>query len=79
MIIYTCPQCGGDLRAVQLTCNPPINQLVCHQCGWQYEEPREDMIRIPFPIGANNIAYHIGGWTIEDIARQKGGNDADTV
>ena len=57
MIIYTCPQCGGDLREIMLPSNPPIHQQVCPQCGWQHEE-RESVIRIPFSeqINANLIS-----------------------
>lgn len=51
MLIYTCPNCGGDLHDIMLACNPPIHQKVCHNCGWSYEDPREEVIRVPF----NNI------------------------
>lgn len=47
-IIYTCPNCGGDLQEIVLTSNPPQNKKVCHQCGWSYTEPREYTVKVPF-------------------------------
>ena len=48
-IIYTCPQCEGDLQELVLTCNPPIYQYICYKCGWKREGEKRTTIRIPFP------------------------------
>ena len=63
MIIMTCPQCGSDLEIQVLTCLPPINKMVCHSCGWSYEE-REDVIRIPYTVKKNNVVDLGNGWSI---------------
>lgn len=47
-IIYTCPNCGGDLSEIMIATNPPIYTKVCHNCGWSVEEPRESIVRIPY-------------------------------
>lgn len=47
-IIYTCPNCGGDLSEIMIATNPPIYTKVCHNCGWSVEEPRENVVRIPY-------------------------------
>lgn len=52
--VYTCPQCGHDLRLTQLTSNPPINEYHCFNCGWFYQEKRDETIRIPFTILKEN-------------------------
>lgn len=48
-VIYTCPICGKDLRCVMLTSNPPQTRYECPACGWSFNEPRSDVMRIPFP------------------------------
>lgn len=47
-IIYTCPECGGDLWNICITTNPPIEYKQCQQCGWTSDEKREEIIRIPY-------------------------------
>ena len=47
-IIYTCPNCGGDLSEIMVATNPPIYTKVCHNCGWSVEELREKVVRIPY-------------------------------
>ena len=47
MIIYTCPECGKDLKGILFTTYPPTNVYRC-LCGWNHEE-RENVRRIPFP------------------------------
>ena len=64
-IIYTCPQCGGDLVAVQLTCNPPINRMECPKCGWSHEEDRDmSVVRIPYTEKKDNVVDLGGNWFI---------------
>lgn len=53
MIIYTCPECGHDLMNEVLTCNPPIHEYYCPNCGWRHHD-REEVVRIPF--GGNGLA-----------------------
>ena len=56
--VYTCPNCGNDLRLTMLTCNPPINKYECYKCGWSYEDKRDETIRIPFSkIKNNTVSY----------------------
>lgn len=52
-IIYTCPICGGDLRCVALTSNPPQIRYEC-LCGWSYTEPKDNVVKIPFPNAVNS-------------------------
>ena len=62
-IIYTCPRCGHDLREVMLTCDPPINRKECFNCGWFHEDPRDDVVRIPFSEKKDNVVdYGNGLW-----------------
>ena len=46
-IIYTCPECGADLREEVLLRNPPITKMICDNCGWGSEED-EYIVRIPY-------------------------------
>ena len=48
MIVYTCPQCGGDLIAFVITTLPPITGQKCTRCSWRLEEPQKEIVRIPF-------------------------------
>lgn len=49
MIIYTCPECGGDLMNLVLTSHPPIPEKYCMRCGWRWVGHRPDTItRVPF-------------------------------
>lgn len=53
MLIYTCPRCGRDLQAIVYATYPPISGYICTHCGWQHEDPREDINaikRVPFPV-----------------------------
>ena len=52
--IYTCPRCGHDLRLLQLTSNPPIDEYHCFNCDWFYQKKRNDVIRIPFIVQKEN-------------------------
>ena len=54
MCIYTCPRCGSDLRLIQLTRMPPIDEYHCFNCDWFYQKEKDDIIRIPFIIQNNN-------------------------
>ena len=48
-VIYTCPQCGADIQEQVIATMPPINRKVCLNCGWSYEEPRDDRVmRVQF-------------------------------
>ena len=54
MIIYTCPECGHDLKSEVLTCNPPIHKDYCPSCGWSHSHSeQEEVVRIPF--GGNSL------------------------
>lgn len=65
-IIYTCPECGSDLRHVLLTSNPPKHQKLCPSCGWYSEIEDETIVRIPY--GGNKTSqkktYLGDGWVI---------------
>lgn len=61
-IIYTCPNCGGDLQEEMLTCDPPIHKKVCHNCGWSHEDPREEVVRIPYVEPKKNVVDFGNGW-----------------
>lgn len=52
MIIYTCPECGGDLDEIVLTSNPPIYKKRCPMCGWE-ESKMGEVIRIPYQQSQN--------------------------
>ena len=54
MIIYTCPKCGHDLMHEILTCNPPIHNNYCSNCGWSHRST-EEIIRVPFSDNNNAI------------------------
>ena len=47
MIVFTCPECGGDLRYSDICTYPPIHVAECPVCGWR-EEKRENIKRIPY-------------------------------
>ena len=47
-VIYTCPQCGGDLHEVCLPVNPPKYKVQCFACGWSDNTKEEKVIRIPY-------------------------------
>lgn len=55
-IVYTCPICGQDLKCVMLPSDPPQTRYECWNCGWSFDEPRPDIVRIPYP-DVNN-AWH---------------------
>lgn len=65
-IIYTCPECGGDLQHVLLTSDPPKHQEMCISCGWSSEVEDEVVVRIPY--GGNKTSqkktYLGDGWVI---------------
>ena len=48
MIIFTCPECGGDLEPFVLTSNPPICKMRCRICGWEGSNDIPETIRIPY-------------------------------
>lgn len=49
MIIYTCPNCGGDLREVVLASYPPQYKVYCPKCNWEnIEEKRDEIVRVPY-------------------------------
>ena len=52
-VVYTCPNCGGDLQIECICTNPPQYRMTCFKCGWVEEEAQEDTIRIPY-IPRNN-------------------------
>ena len=64
MIIYTCPECGGDLDGIVLTSNPPIYKMRCRICGWEVNEGVQT-IRMPYqsqnsfvPQACRNCSNH---------------------
>lgn len=48
MIIYTCPNCGHDLRESVIATYPPIYRKECPNCNWSWESGPEPIKRIPF-------------------------------
>lgn len=46
--IYICPECGNDLVDVMVATNPPIQRKQCFNCGWNWEDERDEVVRIPF-------------------------------
>ena len=48
IIIETCPKCGHDLMDEVICTYLPIPRKVCHNCGWNWEGKREEVIRVPF-------------------------------
>ena len=75
-IIYTCPECGGDLQEQILTSYPPIRKVVCHQCGWSYEYPRDDAVRIPFIYPVDD-SYNKNGFFTASNCEHCGNNPAN--
>ena len=49
-IIYTCPECGGDLEETVLTSLPPQYHFSCRKCGWSHTKKSKcpEPKRIPF-------------------------------
>lgn len=43
MIIYICPECGGDLVDYVITTYPPIQAKKCLRCGWRWESQTTPM------------------------------------
>ena len=53
MIIYTCPECGGDLVDYVITTYPPIQAKKCLRCGFRWESKTTPVCRIRFdPLDA---------------------------
>lgn len=51
MIVYICPECGGDLQEMVLDSYPPIYKKECLKCGWSYSLINgEEIIKIPYPL-----------------------------
>lgn len=48
-VVYTCPDCGGDLIPYVYTTIPPIHAWVCHECGWRHVEESQKFAKVPFP------------------------------
>jgi len=50
-IIYTCPDCGGDLEEMVETRPPYNHRMVCNNCNWvsrKLNSFAEKVIRIPY-------------------------------
>lgn len=51
MIIYTCPNCGGDLQEIMLASLPPQFKKECPNCGWSHiDSMSEQIIKIPYGL-----------------------------
>lgn len=48
MVIYTCPECGGDLVDYVITTYPPISAKKCLNCDWRWEDKMDVIKRVPF-------------------------------
>ena len=58
-IFYTCPKCGGDLRSMILTSNPPIEVKRCDNCGWEHQEQqRITIVRTPYNPEVTDVVNH---------------------
>ena len=53
MLVYICPECGGDLQEVVLASNPPQIKKYCSKCGWSYIE-NEEIYRVPYQVSDNS-------------------------
>ena len=62
MKIETCPVCGHNLLNIITTTYPEIPSKRCTNCGWYWEEKREDVERITFKDGEEMI---MDGWKTE--------------
>lgn len=51
MVIYICPQCGGDLVDYVIATYPPISAKSCPNCGWRWEDRLDEIKRVPFDPG----------------------------
>ncbi|MTH94526.1 hypothetical protein [Roseibium sp. RKSG952] len=47
-VIYTCPDCGGDLTMTVLLTYPVIDSATCKSCGADFRK-HEETKRIPLP------------------------------
>lgn len=48
IVVYTCPECGHDLRETTIATYPPIYRKECPNCHWYWESTPEPIKRIPF-------------------------------
>ena len=48
--IETCPKCGGTLIPLCYTTKPPIHAVRCLNCGWEYEEKRNEVVFSQFNL-----------------------------
>lgn len=73
MIVYTCPECGGDLRFSTILTYPPTNITECPFCGWR-EEKMEKIERTPYK--SNSQHDH----TVDDsLLKEESYSKADVV
>ena len=48
-LIYTCPQCGGDLHEECLATYPPQYVIRCFACGWSEKmADNNNIVRVPY-------------------------------
>ena len=56
-IVYTCPQCGADLKKYIICTYPSTIEYKCWNCGFTKEEETDPVtiIRTPFPVQQQGI------------------------
>ena len=42
--IETCPKCNGALMPLCYATYPPTHAVRCFNCGWEYEEKRNEVV-----------------------------------
>lgn len=62
MIVFTCPECGYELREWMIATYPPIHVVDCQNCGY-YHEKRDTITAVPYTAETTNltVAHHTYG------------------
>lgn len=62
MIVFTCPECGYELRKWVIDTYPPIYVVDCPNCGYHHEK-RDTITAVPYTAETIDltVVYHTYG------------------